>query len=218
MKLEDLTTKIYQEGVAKAKEQEEELLGNARKEADRILAEARKKASQIVETAKSEAEQSRARLASELKLAGEQALAQMESRVTECLVDNTLPASVKAGLSDEAFMQQLIREIVEKWNVGDTSVDISVVLPPERREAMKSHFAAKAKDLLDRGLELTYSDEVKTGFQIRPKDGSYRISFREEDFVSFFQGFLRQRTREALFPSRTETVADSNNRQAGQGR
>ncbi len=218
MKLEELTTKIYEEGVARAKAQEDELLGKARQESDRILAEARRKASEIVDTANGEAGRARARLASELKLAGEQALSQLKSRISECLVENTLPASVSESLSDKEFVQRLIQEIVGKWNVGDTNVDISVILPMERQEEVANRFAAKAKELLDRGLNVKFSDDLKTGFQIRPKDGSYRISFQEEDFTSFFQSFLRQRTRDVLFPTETDPNGASDDQQAGLGR
>ncbi|HUX11812.1 MAG TPA: hypothetical protein VMW87_02220 [Spirochaetia bacterium] len=218
MKLEELTTKIYEDGVARAKAQEEELLGKAREESDRILVEARRKASEIVEAANSEAERARVHLASELKLAGEQALIQLKSRITDCLVENTLPAAVKESLSDKEFVQRLIQEIVAKWNVGDTNVDIGVILPSESQDAVAKRFAANAKELLDRGLEVKFTDDIKTGFQIRPKDGSYRISFQEQDFTSFFENFLRQRTRDVLFPSETGAAGASDGKQAGHGR
>ena len=73
-------------------------------------------------------------------------------------------------------------------------------------------------ELLDRGLEITFEDGVKSGFQIRPRDGSYKISFEEEDFVSFFREFLRERTRRRLFPSDDSEKGGSPAEQTGQGR
>lgn len=218
MNIEELTKKIYEEGVTKAKQQEEELLDKARKEAERILADARKQAAEIVQSSRKEAEQSKARLASEMKLAGDQAVAEIRNRIVDCLVDNTLPKSIKAGLDDPRFMQELIKEIVGKWDASQTSIDLSVVLPTEARERVAAQFASKAKELFDRGIEVSYSDEVRSGFQIRPKDGSYRISFQEQDFVTFFRGFLRERTREILFPSANGSERTAGSNETGQGR
>lgn len=218
MNIEELTKKIYEEGVTKAKQQEEELLDKARKEAEHIVADARRKAAEIVESSRKEAEQSRARLAAEMKLAGDQAVAEIKNRIVDCLVDNTLPKAVKAGLDDPKFVQDLIREIVSKWDTSQTSIDLSVVLPAGARETVAAQFAAKAKELFDRGIEVTYSDEVRSGFQIRPKDGSYRISFQEQDFVTFFRGFLRERTREILFPSQNGSEGNPGANETGKGR
>ncbi|HUX49910.1 MAG TPA: hypothetical protein VMW73_03895 [Spirochaetia bacterium] len=210
MKIEELTSKIYEEGVAKAKAQEEDLLVRARKEAEKLVSDAKAQAAAIVETAKTEAEQLRARVAGELRMAGEQAVGELQNRVTDALVDNTLPASVSAAMQDTSFVRTLIQEVVGKWDVAQTSIDLAVILPESTQKEMVQFFGANARELLDRGLELTFSSEVKSGFQIRPKDGSYRLSFQNEDFVWFFRSFLRERTRELLFGNSEQT-------QTGQG-
>lgn len=204
MKIEELTSKIYEEGVEKAKQQGEELLSRARKEADRLVSEAKSEAEAIVETARKDAEQQRARIDAEIRLAAEQSMTQLRSRITDALVDNMLPKSIESALSDTGFVQNLIHEIVTRWDTSETSIDIAVVLPKKTQKEMAQFFAAKARGLLDKGLELSFSSELKSGFQIRPKDGSYRISFLEEDFVSFFRSFLRERTRNILFSTDDE--------------
>jgi len=37
------------------------------------------------------------------------------------------------------------------------------------------------------------------GFQIGPKDGSYKVSFTDEDFKNFFKDYLRPGLIELLF-------------------
>ena len=41
---------------------------------------------------------------------------------------------------------------------------------------------------------------MKGGFKIGPADGSYKISFSEDDFENFFKSFLRPKTIEMLYP------------------
>jgi V/A-type H+-transporting ATPase subunit E len=207
MKIEELTRKIYEEGVEKAKKQEEELLKQARKEAERIVGEARREAAETAETARKEAARARELLASELKLAGNQAIAQLKRRIVDCLLDAMLPPSVSSALNDTGFIQKIIIEIVERWDHNRMNIDLEVVLSPQNKDVLAAQFAAKAKGLLERGLTLRVSDELKNGFRIQPGDGSYRISFEEEDFVAFFRAFLRERTRKILFP--TEEMGDA---------
>lgn len=218
MKIEELTQKIYEEGVEKAKQQEEELLEKGRKEAEQIVAEARQQAEQIVEKARKEAEQSKMRLDAELKLAGDQAVSQVKNRIVDCLLETSLPQSVESALSDNEFVKKLVLEIVERWDSSRTNLDLEVVLSSKSRDALGDYFAKRSKELLDRGLEVSFSEELKNGFQIRPRDGSYRISFEEDDFVSFFREFLRERTREILFPSDAEGPAGSSAGETGQDR
>ncbi len=202
MKIEELTAKIYEEGVAKARQQGDELVSKSREEADKLLAEAKDKARDIVEKAESEAEQKKARIEAELHTAAEQALDQLRNRIVDALVDSALPKSVGEALADADFVRKLIDEVVTRWDASKTSVDVEVVLPEALKKETAGYFSAKAGEALDKGLDLSFSPELKgRGFQIRSKDGSYRISFLEEDFISFFRPFLRERTRSLLFPA-----------------
>ena len=64
---------------------------------------------------------------------------------------------------------------------------------------IQQYFTKSVKDLLKKGLEIRFDDEVKSGFQIGPKNGSYKISFTEEDFINFFKQYLRPRLIKLLF-------------------
>ena len=202
MKIEELTKKIYSEGIDKAKKLEQEAMEKAQAEADRIVSDARKKAEELTAEAERNAKNAKEALDRELKQAGELALAQIKRQVADCLVDALLPESVETAMKDSAFMQKLILQIAENWNPG-TNIDAEVVLSTAAQQELTDQFTARAKQLLDRGLELKFSDQVSSGFRIQPKDGEYRISFEEESFVAFFREFLRERTRAALFPKDT---------------
>lgn len=209
MKIEEFTQKIYEEGIDKAKKEEQKLLDAARKEAARIVAEARQAADETVNAAKKEAEEAKETLERELKKAGDLALTQIKRRITDCVVEQVLPATVSGALQDTAFLQKLILEIAGRWNTSQPDVAIEAALPAQDRERLGEHFAAQTKQLLDAGVTVTFSDEVRNGFVIRPKDGTYKISFAEESFASFFREFLRGRTRDLLFPGGTAEDADS---------
>lgn len=202
MKIQELTQKIYQDGVEKARQEEKEILDSARTEADRLLSDARSEAERIVSDAERAAADVKSRLNSEIELAAEQGLSLLRQKVGDLLVNASLEPAVHSTLEDKAFVEQLLREVVTKWDTGQTSLDLSLVLPEGDRARFEDFFKQRAKDLLDKGLDVQFSGRMKSGFLVGPKDGSYKLSFEESDFVEFFKSFLRQRTKEILFPGK----------------
>jgi V/A-type H+-transporting ATPase subunit E len=53
--------------------------------------------------------------------------------------------------------------------------------------------------LLKKGLELKFDENLTSGFEITPADGSYRISFTDEVFENFLRDYLKPRLMEYLF-------------------
>ena len=56
-----------------------------------------------------------------------------------------------------------------------------------------------AKSLLDGGVKIEKVSGKNAGFTIVPADGSYKVSFGEDEFVAFFKEFLRPGLVEMLF-------------------
>ncbi|HUX20597.1 MAG TPA: hypothetical protein VMW69_05105 [Spirochaetia bacterium] len=202
MKIQELTQKIYQDGVEKAKEEEKTILEKARKEAEDMVASARTEAARIVQEAEKAAKDAKDKLTAEIELAAQQGLSLLRQKVSDLLVHSTLKPAVSAAMADKDFVESLIRAVVEKWDTGQTSLDLSLVLPETDQKRFEEFFRSKAKDLLDGGLEVKFAARMSGGFVVGPKDSSYKLSFDEADFIAFFKSFLRQRTKEILFPGK----------------
>ncbi len=200
MKLDELTDKLYEKGIGKAKNEADTLLAQAREKADRILADAQKKSEEIVAKSNNDAAQAKKQMASEISLASEQAISALKSKIRDLLTRTVVSESVNQVVSDKEFTKKLILTIAEKWDPEKTSLDLAIILPPKDQEAVVSYFMSNAKDILDKGLLVQASDTVQDGFQIAPKDGSYKISFSEEAFNQFFLAFLKGKAHEVLFP------------------
>lgn len=200
MKLDELTDKLYENGIGKAKTEAEAILAEARSKADQIIAEAEKKSEEMAARSRSDAENMKKQTASEISLASEQALSTLKSNIRELLIQSVIGDSVNEAVKDSGFIKKLILAIAEKWDPEKASLDLSVILPAADQKDFVNYFESKAKAILDKGLEIKASEKVKTGFQIAPKDGSYKISFNEEAFNQFFLSFLRGKAQEVLFP------------------
>ena len=199
-KLQELTERIYQEGVNKAREEADNILSEAQKKAEQVISKAHKDAEEIVKNATREAESLQQNSLNELKLAGRQAISDLKQKIAGLVEAKVVQPETKGAFKDLAFTQELIQTIVNNWNPRESeNVALSLLLPKDNQKEFEAFFKEKAKNLLDKGLEVEYSNRMKNGFKIGPKNGSYLISFADEDFENFFRGFLRPRLVEMLY-------------------
>ncbi len=194
MNLSELTEKIYAEGVEKgnaeaqqivekAQAQAAEIVENARKQAEAIVAEAEKKAAETTQNAKPE-----------LKMYAAQSVSALRTEVANLLTDKLATDSVKAATADAKFMQELIAKMA-----GQMAAEGNVIIEAKDAEALRKYFAANAKALLDKGVEVHEVKGQKTEFQIRPAEGGYKLAFGEQEFIAYFKEMLRPQLVEMLF-------------------
>ena len=199
-KLQELTEKIYQEGVNKAKEESDKLLAAAQKQADEILSAARKEADDIVKDARKESEELKKNSLNELQLSARQLIADTQQRIVKLIEAKAIEPEVKGAFNDHEFTRDVVLELVKNWNPkGADPVDLKVLLPAQKQEVFEKAFKAKAADLLKKGLEIAFSDKIKGGFKIGPSEGGFLISFTDEDFDNFFRAYMRPRLVEMLY-------------------
>ncbi len=199
-KLQELTSKIYQEGVERAKSEGKDIVDRAREEAAQLLASAKADAERIIASARTEGDQLRARVNSEVKMAGGQAVAALKQEITNLVSHAAFADGAKGAFEDTKFVQDLIKDIITQWNTNKVSGDLSLILPEKSKAEMQKFFGAKSQDLLTKGLAITFDGRFDNGFRIGPQDNSFVLSFTDKDFIGLFQGYLKTRTREILFP------------------
>jgi V/A-type H+-transporting ATPase subunit E len=195
-KLQEITEKLYQEGVVKGNEEAGKIIGEAHASAETIIENARKDAAAIIAEAEKKAAELNKNTRSELQLASHQLITSLEQEVVALVNGKIVEDAVKTATDDKQFMQQLISIAVEKW-VSDQSPNIFV--SPAEKKSVEDFFASKAKQLLDKGLTIESANNIKAGFQIGAADGSYKVSFTREDFIRFFKEFIRPKVVELLF-------------------
>ena len=74
-----------------------------------------------------------------------------------------------------------------------------IVISVADADSLKSYFMAKAKDMLDKGVQINQVNGLDTLFTISPADGSYKMIFGQEEFENYFKAFLRPQIVETLF-------------------
>lgn len=193
-KIQELTDKIYREGVEKGNEEAQKLIAKAQEEAKRIIEDAHKEADSIVATAHKSADELAENTKSELKLFAGQAVNALKSEIATLVTDNIVNADVKAFATNKDYLNAFIVALASKWSVNEP-----IVIFTADAEGLTKYFAAKAKDLLDKGVKIEQVNGIKTLFSVSPADGSYKVNFGEEEFMNYFKEFLRPQLVEMLF-------------------
>lgn len=193
-KLQELTDKIYFEGVEKGKTEAAEIVEKAKAEALKIRQEAEDQAKQIVADAENAAEETKKNTQSELRLFTQQSLNALKTEITNLISDKIAANSVAAATADPKFMQSVIVSLAEAW-VKDGNVTIDA----KDAKALEDYFIANAKTLLDQGVKINEVKGIKTDFVISPAKGGYKITFGNDEFVAYFKEFLRPKLIEMLF-------------------
>jgi len=193
-KIQELTDKIYREGVEKGNEEAERIIAAANEKKDAILRDAEVKARQIVEDASKQADELKKHTEAELRLFASQAVEALKSEVTNLVTGRIASDNVRAAATDPDFMRQTILEIAKSWAAGE-NIDIQTT----DAKGLTDYFASNAKYLLDKGVQITQVNGKAAAFTLSPADGSYKITFREDEFIAYFKEFLRPQLIEMLF-------------------
>lgn len=193
--LQELLTKVYDEGVAKANAEVERILGKAQSEAEAILKEANAKATALIEAAQKQADELKKNTEGDVKVASNHSLSALKQKITDLVLMKSVDAGSKASFNDPAFVQELIKEALAGWKESGGRLSLAEGL----QNKLDAGFINSLSQLFKGELKVDFSPQIKSGFSISPMDGGFKLSFSEEDFANLFKNYLRPRSAKILF-------------------
>ena len=197
-KLQELTDKLYNEGLSKGKQEGEELLAKAKVQAEEMVAKAEAEAARIVAAAQKQADEIRSKVDSDIRMASTQSLAATRKDIETLVVGKMTGEPVKKALSSAEFVKEIIKAVAEKFTT-DGPVDLALVLPESLQKELEPFVNAELAKTLNAGVEASFSKKVSGGFRIGPKEGGYFVSFTDETFDELISEYLRPATKKILF-------------------
>ena len=197
-KLQELTDKLYNEGLSKGKQEGEELLAKAKVQAEEMVAKAEAEAAQIVAAAQKQADEIKSKVASDIRMASSQSLAATRKDIESLIVGKMAGEPVKKALASADFVKEIIKAVAEKFTT-EGPVDLALVLPENLQKDLEPFVNTELSKILNAGVEASFSKKVSGGFKIGPKEGGYFVSFTDETFDQLISEYLRPATKKILF-------------------
>lgn len=193
-KIQELTEKIYREGVEKGQAEADRIVLEAKEQAAQIIAEAKKKAADIEAAGKKAVVEMETNTKNELKLFTAQSLSALKSEIANVLTASTVGQAVDKLVSDKDFLCKFTVALASKWVENEP-----IVIESADADALKEYFAKQAKSVLDKGVTIEKVNGRNALFTIQPEDGSYKVTFGKEEFEDYFKSFLRPQLVQMLF-------------------
>ena len=198
-KLQELTQKLYNEGLEKGRTEGDRLLAEAKQEAAKIIADAKAEAEAVTKAAEVRAEDIAKNAMTEISLAGRQAVSKIKSELAEAIVAKATSDAVKAATIDSTFVKDMLLAVAKNWSAATTDVSLVALLPEDKRKELDAAMQKSADELMKAGIEVGYSKEVKSGFKVGEKSGGYYISFTDESFDALLKEYLREKVANMLY-------------------
>ncbi|MBO5855966.1 MAG: hypothetical protein J6Q62_04830 [Alistipes sp.] len=198
-KLQELTQKLYNDGLERGRAEAERLVAEAKESAAQIIADAKAEAEAIVKAAEDRAEDVAKNAMTEIALAGRQAMTKIKAELAEAVIMKTTGAAVKSATMDAAFVKDMLLAMANNWTSSTVDVSLKALLPEEKRAELDKVMQASVAELAKAGIEVGYTKDIKTGFKLGEKNGGYYIAFTDESFDALLKEYLREKVSNILF-------------------
>ena len=204
--VQELTAKIYREGVLKANEEAEKILDQSKKKAVAIIDSANQQKDKILKQAEEAVKEAKEKADAEIRLAARKVVSNLKQQIADELITLQVDSSVETAFEDIEFIERMILLIIENWEKAEQKeTELSLLLPPEEEKRLGDFFKGKLAKQLKKGLEIRLDPIMQNGFKIESKSGHYQISFTGSDFENYFRDYLKERTWYLLFGDESES-------------
>ena len=140
----------------------------------------------------------RTRQEGDVKRAATQAIQATRSDIEQLIIAQAVDAPVKAALSSEAFLKEIITEVAKRFSAQE-SADLALILPEKLQKELEPFVQNELGKIIGKGIQARFSKKIAGGMNIGPKDGSYFISLTDETFQALIGEYLRPATKKILF-------------------
>lgn len=198
-KLQELTDKLYREGLSKGQRKADQLLTKAKDEAAQIVERAKEEAAAILAQAQKSAEEAKINMEGEVKSASRQTMATVKQAIESLIMTKIIAEPTKEALSETDFIKSLVKTAIERFDPQNSNAQLSVILPEAMQKSLRSFAEKQVQQHLFGGVDIQFDKTFKAGFKIGAKSDGFYISLTDKDFSALFGEYLRPHTRALLF-------------------
>jgi len=198
-KLQQLTEKLYNEGLSKGRNEAESLVEQAKNESKKIIADAHKQAEQILADTRKHSEELRSNTQNEIRMASAQMVSALRQQVEKMIVTEVISFKVSDSWKDSSFIKDLMVEAVKSWNPACEENALQIIVPSGKDKEFDQQVKSAVGQKLASNVEMITDSRIKVPFRIAPASGGYYLSFTDVDFETLFKAYLRPKVSKLLF-------------------
>ncbi len=193
-KIQELTSKIYEEGIIKGSQEADRIREEAQNYCDAKIKDTEKEAEWIIRKAEEQAADLAKNTQSELQLFSQQAVDALKTEIINLLTDKIAVSSIDKAFDSKDFMHKLLLSFVQQM-----TTQINVTVETANAQSFKTYVEENVRDILNNKLTIKEVKGLPARFVVLPEDGSYKIHFGEDEFINYFKAFLRPQLVEMFF-------------------
>ncbi len=206
--VQELITRLREEGVEGGQVQAKQLVEEARRQADEMLDQTRREAEELLQRARKEAASLRTAGQAALQLARRDVVLSLKDEVTEQFAD-AVRRLVRNCLAEEEFIQRLILQIAGRAAPEGQDHDLEFLLPEQMptveelqrqpgefmSDKLSQFVSTVARDLLEKGITFGVAGGNAPGLTVRVVDEDVEINLTDESISELLLQHLLPRFR-----------------------
>jgi V/A-type H+-transporting ATPase subunit E len=200
--LQSLLEKINEEGVKKAEETRNRIIGDAGIEAEKIVGDAKAKANDIAKKANADADTVRSRGDAAVRQAVRDIVITLRGELQNRFKNVVKESTAEAMTPD--LMGKIILEMVKNYNVKNPSgeADLKLILAQKDRDAMENLLKTSLVNSLKKTPEISLGQNFTAGIKISFKGDDVFFDFSDEAISEMICAYVGPRLAAVINPEK----------------
>ncbi len=199
-KVQEIVDLLKKDGVDAGKSEAERIISSAKSQADEIINKANEQKDSIVSQARDEAEKLKSSAEANVRMAVSQGLNKFKESVEKSLLSDTVMESLNKVSSGDTIKDIVITVVKSYSDQGFSSNDLSVILPKDDKEKVKSAIMSEISQKVKNSQGIDISDDViPKGVKLNQKDGNLSLEFTPESLQEVMLNYIRPEFRKMFF-------------------
>lgn len=193
--LQEIITKIHDEGVKGAEERAAKIVEAAEKQAKERIERARTEAEEMRKAAEQDAARTKAAGEAALKQASRDLLLSVRKEV-ERLFEAVQKEAVGEAMTAER-MAEMIQSVVSSWAAGKGE-SLEILVAPGDRDALEANLKGRLTEKLKSGYDVRPVRGINAGFRVGGGDSAAFFDFTDETIAELLAAYLNPRLSELM--------------------
>ncbi len=187
IQVEQLISKIKNEGIKAAEDNAEKIIQDAEQKAESIIKDAEKKAVEITAAAQADALRFENSAKASVKQAGRDVILTVRKNLSD-IFDRLLKTETDKALTANV-MEEIIVNTINKWDKTETG-NFIIEIPEKDSDTLQKVLTSRLSEEIKNGLEIKTAKNMEKGFFISSKDGSAYFNFSDEGIAEALSEYL----------------------------